>query len=127
MAEPLIEAARAQATRMRAEVLRVLVPRLAGALDARRIWLFGSVARGMPSEDSDVDLLVEVGGRLAALPFKARLRIAYDAVVDAEPSHGCDVVPLSSEEIARKIASGNPFFREVWAAKELLYEHRSPA
>lgn len=97
-----------------------LVPPLAAALEAKRIWLFGSVARGEATEGSDADILVEVGDRIARERFLDRMSLAYAARHVARLPFECDIVPLSSEEIAEKLRSGNPFFRDLWAEKDTL-------
>lgn len=98
---------------MREMALRVLVPPLVRRLDARRIWLFGSVAQGVPSKDSDLDVLVEVGENAAGLPFKERAAAAYDVVADAPLTFGCDVIPWTTAELAAKHRAGGPFFRTL--------------
>lgn len=87
---------------------------------AKRIWLFGSVARGEAMEGSDADILVEVGDRMARERFLDRMSPAYAARHVARLPFECDIVPLSSEEIAEKLRSGNPFFRDLWAEKDTL-------
>ena len=116
--------AQKRAASMREMALRVLVPPLVRRLDARRIWLFGSVARGVPSKDSDLDVLVEVGENAAGLPFKERVAAAYDVVADAPLAFGCDVIPWTTAELAAKHRAGGPFFRTLWGERELLYERR---
>ncbi len=116
--------ARERAASMREMAIRVLVPALARRLDARRIWLFGSVARGVPSGDSDLDVLVEVGENVAGLPFKERVAAAYDVVACAPLAFGCDIIPWTTAELAAKHQAGGPFFRILWGERELLYGRR---
>ncbi len=115
--------AKRRAAAMREAALANLVPALAQGLHARRIWLFGSVARGVPSRDSDLDVLVEVGDALAALPFKERVAAAYDIVARASLSFGCDIIPWTQAELAAKKCAGGPFFRTLWGERDLVYEH----
>lgn len=115
--------ARRRAALMRELALAKLVPALAQGLRARRIWLFGSVARGVPSRDSDLDVLVEVGEALAALPFKERVAAAYDIVAGASLPFGCDIIPWTQAELAAKECAGGPFFRTLWGERDLVYEH----
>ena len=117
-------AARRRAAAMRATALSVLVPALARGLCARRIWVFGSVARGVPSRDSDLDVLVEVGDTLAALPFKERVAAAYEIAARASLPFGCDIIPWTQAELAAKRRAGGPFFRTLWEERDLVYEHR---
>ena len=99
-----------------------LVPPLVEALEAKHIWLFGSVARNDAMEDSDADILVEVGDRVANHRFMDRMGLAYAARKEARLPFSCDIVTLSSEEIAEKLKTGNPFFRDLWKEKELIHE-----
>ncbi|MHB1752783.1 MAG: nucleotidyltransferase domain-containing protein, partial [Acidiferrobacter sp.] len=116
-------AARRRAAAMRDTALSVLVPALAQGLCARRIWVFGSVARGVPSRDSDLDVLVEVGDALAGLPFKQRVAAAYEIVARASLPFGCDIIPWTQAELAAKQRADGPFFRTLWEERDLIYEH----
>ena len=55
-----------------------VVRRLVEAYQPERIYLFGSVARGDASADSDYDLLVVVPDN--ALPERRRSRLAYESL-----------------------------------------------
>ena len=65
---------------LRGELIRRLRKRLAGWIDLRGAWLFGSVARGEAGKDSDVDVLIiaddlespELHGRLSRLQADVR-------------------------------------------------------
>jgi len=59
-------------------VLAELVRRLVEAYQPERIYLFGSVARGDASPDSDYDLLLVVPDD--APPERRRSRLAYEAL-----------------------------------------------
>ena len=72
------EAAVAQRSARLEAALPGLTDRLV-ALGARRVWLFGSLAWGVPHERSDIDLAVE------GLP-KDQFWEAYGAVLDEAPS-----------------------------------------
>ena len=118
--QALVARARAHSRVLRDACVARLVPPLAAALEAKRIWLFGSVARGEAMEGSDADILVEVGDKIARDRFLDRMTLAYAARHAARLPFACDIVPLSSEEIAEKLRSGSPFFRDLWAEKVRL-------
>ncbi len=116
----LIERAQRHSRAMRDACVERLAPLLAAALEAKHVWLFGSVARREATQGSDADVLVEVGGRFADDRFMDRMSLAYAARRQARLPFSCDIVTLSSEEIADKRKAENPFFREIWKEKELI-------
>jgi predicted nucleotidyltransferase len=118
--EMLVERAQRNSRAMRNACMERLVPSLAAALEAKHIWLFGSVARNEAMADSDADILVEVGDRIAEDRFLDRMSLAYVARQEARLPFACDIVTLSSEEIAEKLKTSNPFFHELWKEKEIL-------
>lgn len=120
--EALILRAQRHSRAMRDICAERLAPPLAEALEAKHIWLFGSVARNDAMDDSDADILVEVGDRVAHHRFMDRMNLAYAARKEARLPFSCDIVPLSSGEIAEKLKTGNPFFRDLWKEKELIHE-----
>jgi predicted nucleotidyltransferase len=120
--QTLVLRAQRHSRAMRDVCVERLVPPLAEALEAKHIWLFGSVARNDAMEDSDADILVEVGDRVANHRFMDRMGLAYAARKEARLPFSCDIVTLSSEEIAEKLKTGNPFFCDLWKEKELIHE-----
>lgn len=117
----LVARARAHSRILRDLCATRLVPPLTAALEAQHIWVFGSVARQEATEGSDADILVEVGDRFAHERVLDRMSRAYTARHEARLPFSCDIVTLSSEEIAEKLRSGNPFFRDLWAEKEVIW------
>jgi uncharacterized protein len=77
----------------------------------QKVILFGSYAHGTPTEDSDVDLLVES-------PLHAAARIA--AVVD----HPCalDILVRSPSDLEASLARKGVFATEVLRTGMVLYE-----
>ena len=73
------------------------VRRLRGSLDAERIYLFGSRARGEANEDSDYDFLVVV--RDSPLPRYKREQLAFRALCGLGIAK--DVVVFTREEFDR--------------------------
>ena len=110
---------RLDATALRVDFAReVAAPALAKAFGARRIWLFGSVAKGEAEQFSDIDLLVDAGVGMGA---KERLFKAAEVIesLDDIPC-GVDVIVLTEDEIQSK--SGISSIKSVLAERKVIYE-----
>lgn len=88
-------------------------------LDAvRRLLLFGSVARGTHSADSDIDVLAVVADSADLLTVEDRLReIGYDIMLDRGTVFSIHAVGEST----LKDRSDHPFFRNVLAEAETVH------
>jgi len=95
-------------------VLRRVASTIARRFRPRRIVLFGSHAEGRAGPDSDLDLLVIVSRTVAS----SRIRCALP---DSIP---IDVLVRTQREVDRRLAAGDPFFREVLGKGKVLYESR---
>lgn len=106
------EAAAARHALLEAE-LPALVRSLV-ALGAKRVVLFGSLARGDVRSTSDIDLLVvlDMPGR-----FADRLAAVYDAI---DPGVGVDALVYTSEELA-ELSRTRPFVQRVLREGRELY------
>lgn len=94
----------------------VAAPLLAKALGCKRVWVFGSTSTERSRSDSDVDILVEGGEGLSA---SKRLSIAYDIISSLDVPCGCDVVVLTTDELAaRKEVS---FIKSMLQERTLVY------
>ena len=87
-----------------------------------RILLFGSHARGTPTDDSDVDVLV-----VMRLP-RGRRDVRQAATIrDRVPApFPMDLLVRSPEQIARRLAQGDSFVAEVLRHGRLMYEAEHP-
>jgi len=103
------------------ETREKLLPALIECLHARRVWVFGSTARGTATADSDVDVFVECGDTLAHLRWLDRQALASEACAVARQNGytlPCDVIVWTSAEIGRNA----PFWRTVRAEGIPIYE-----
>jgi len=93
------------------------VPRLARALAVDRIMLFGSYAKGVARDGSDVDLLVVVNTEeiTAALQRRARQLTA-----DCFPR--VDVVLCTRREIAEAETASSPFLASILGSAVIVFE-----
>lgn len=104
------------ATRVSADQIIAFVDRIAAGFKPRRIVLFGSYARGSPTEDSDVDLLI-TRQRWSMSPLTAAGRIRVELGVP----FSMDLIVRSEADIQRRIAGGDGFLREVLETGITLY------
>lgn len=81
-----------------------------------RIILFGSYARGEPTPDSDVDLLVVVPYNGKCWEMASRIRGHF------RPGFPLDLVVRSPAELRRRVAMGDVFLRDVCDRGTVLYE-----
>jgi predicted nucleotidyltransferase len=81
-----------------------------------RIILFGSYGYGRPRPESDVDLLVVMDTALRETEQAVRICQAI------EYHFGLDLIVRTPETIARRLALGDPFLKEVVSKGQLLYE-----
>jgi uncharacterized protein len=83
-----------------------------------RIILFGSHARGTPTRDSDVDMLV-------IMPLARGRRGVWQAAAIRErvgAPFPMDVIVRSPREIARRLERGDAFITEVLRHGRVMYE-----
>ena len=79
--------------------------------------MFGSYARGEPTQDSDLDLLVVMASNE---PMAQRiLRVAEVAQVRFLPM---DLLVYTPNEISERLAKGDSFIAEILAKGRVLYQ-----
>lgn len=81
-----------------------------------KIVLFGSYARGRPTADSDVDILVVMPYNQGSVRKSAEIRLAL------RTQFPVDVLVRSPEEIKRRLAMGDSFIESVLRDGKVLYE-----
>ena len=102
------------------EDIERLVRRIAEEFHPQKIILFGSYARGKPTPDSDVDLLV-------ILPFEGHS--AYKAAeirLEVGGAFPMDLVVRTPATVRRRLAMGDQFLHEVLEEGKTLYEADHP-
>src|SRR5438046_9703524 len=91
--------------------------RVAREFRPEKIVIFGSYARGTPTEDSDVDVLV-------VMPLARGQRDVRQAAAIRErvrASFPMDVIVRSPQQIARRLAQGAGFIDDVLRHGPLMY------
>jgi len=99
------------------EVLQAMVHRLVTGLHPYKIILFGSYVYGIPTADSDVDLLVILDSH--ARPVDRYLRVSR--LLRPRP-FPLDLLVKTPKEIAQALERNDPFMREIIAQGRVLYE-----
>jgi predicted nucleotidyltransferase len=90
--------------------------RIAAEYRPQRIVLFGSYARGTPTPDSDVDLLVIMAfeGKSVHKSVEIRLKL--------HPRFPLDLLVRTPEAVQRRLDMGDCFMRDVVENGRILYE-----
>ncbi len=90
--------------------------RIGREFDADRIVLFGSHARGVATDDSDVDLLIilpfEGKSVIQSVEIRMRLRQAFPV----------DLIVRTPEKVRDRLDMGDDFLREILEEGKVLYE-----
>lgn len=92
--------------------LKAIADRLRDRYGAERVLVlvYGSVARGKPTEHSDIDLLV-----VAATQERFYERMGSVLAIVRDISHGIPLAPivLTPEELSTRLARGDQFVQEI--------------
>ncbi len=98
--------------------IQQIVRRLVEGYQPQQIILFGSMAYGDPDEDSDIDLLIVK--ETTETPLERRTRVRQ-LVFDPERRIPFSSLVLTPEELARRLALGDPFYQEIVRQGKVLY------
>jgi predicted nucleotidyltransferase len=99
--------------------IQELADRIAREFDPERIILFGSYARGNPTPDSDVDLLV-------MLDFEGKgFWKSLEILNRVDPRFLADVLARRPDDTARRYADGDPLVRDALDHGKVLYERNN--
>lgn len=97
---------------LRGELIRRLRDRLSAWPDLHGAWLFGSVARGDASSDSDIDLLI-VAEDLQSLDLHDRLS-HLQADVRSWTGNDLQLVEHSPSSWRKLVRAKNPLIEQIW-------------
>lgn len=98
-----------------------VMKKLGGRLNS--IILYGSVASGNATKDSDIDVLIIVKGKEKRKIERDVLDISYE--VDFENNFETFIVPIymTPKEIGREIKSGSYFMKDLLTQGAVLYDN----
>ena len=94
-----------------------VIQRLASKLQPEKIIIFGSYAYGVPTPDSDVDLLVIMETNASA----TERYLAVSGLLYPRP-FPVDILVRTPDEIQQALHSGDFFIREIVTQGRVLYE-----
>lgn len=100
----------------RTSEIKTYVKRLAQEFNPERVILFGSHARGKPTEDSDVDLLVVMNCRKDPTDQAVEIRWRIPRTFPM------DLLVRRPAEIRRRITMGDSFIATIMKEGRVLYE-----
>lgn len=100
------------------EIAYMIKNRIVENINPKSIVLFGSVARGVEREDSDIDILV-IWDEQKDLPNVKR-RILLRKIIGMVESP-LDVLTCTSEELYKALEDKNSFTSRIIAEGELIY------
>ena len=90
--------------------------RIAEEFHPKSIWLFGSYASGVPTEDSDVDFLIVMESELHPARQASMIRVML------RPPFPVDLVVHTPQEIRARLSQGDSFLSSIFARGRKLYE-----
>jgi predicted nucleotidyltransferase len=96
--------------------IAALAKQIGQRFHAERIILFGSCARGKPTPDSDVDLLVVMRTRRRPAEQATAIRRAVDFPFPV------DLLVRTPRQVKDRLAMGDCFIREIVTQGKVLYE-----
>jgi predicted nucleotidyltransferase len=99
--------------------LRKVGEKIAELPGVEKVILFGSYARGNPTPDSDVDLLVVWKTRRPRLDCRMRISALF-----LDRSFPMDIVVRTPKQVRESLAGFDPFIQEVHSYGKVLYEKK---
>jgi predicted nucleotidyltransferase len=96
--------------------IRALARQIGREFRPQKVILFGSYARGTPTEDSDVDLLV-------VMPFEGKpVYKAAEILFKTNPVFALDIIVRSPQAVRERLALQDGFVEEIFREGKVLYE-----
>jgi predicted nucleotidyltransferase len=103
---------------IRREKIQEFVNRVVKRFQPRKVILFGSYACGIPTEDSDVDIMLVMPHRGPGSSLATRVLLACPR------DFSLDLMVRSPAEIRRRVEMGDAFLTEVTTKGVVLHESR---
>jgi uncharacterized protein len=100
--------------------IRRFARQVAERFEPDRIILFGSYGYGRPHANSDVDVLV-------IMPARNELDQAARICLAVERTFPLDLIVRSPHNLARRLAEGDWFLREIVSQGKVLYDKVDPS
>jgi uncharacterized protein len=102
--------------RIHVEVINRISQQIAERFKPQKIILFGSYAYGIPTPESDIDLLVIMETSLKEIQQAQQIRQFLN------PLFGIDLLVHTKENLEKRLKMGDLFLQEVVSKGKVLYE-----
>ncbi len=102
--------------RISAEVIAGITRQIVERFKPQKIILFGSYAYGIPTPESDIDLMVVMETSLKEIQQAQQIRQYLN------PLFGIDLLVHTTSNLAKRLDMGDPFLQEVVSKGKVLYE-----
>ena len=102
--------------------IQQIVRRLIESYQPQQIVLYGSLAYGEPDEDSDIDLLIIK--ETTETPLERRVHVRR-LVSDPQRRVPFSPLVLTPDELASRLAVGDPFYREILHRGKVLHGQKT--
>lgn len=98
------------------EQIQEIARRIGEEFSPQRVILFGSYARGNPTRDSDVDLLIIKSFKGSSVKKSVEIRLKV------RPPFPVDLLVRTPEKIQERLEMGDSFMRDILTKGKVLYE-----
>lgn len=103
-----------------ASLIDSIVSRLVEKIDVEKVILFGSYVTGMPTKDSDIDLLV-----IANTKERGIRRYAIISEILEPRKIPMDIIVKTPAEIKKRENLFDPFIKSIFKTGKVLYEKKA--
>lgn len=100
------------------EEASIVVRRIVDSYKPEKVILFGSLARGKVSKDSDIDLLI-IKNSHKKRPF--RVKDVFTAIRGMERRYPLDAIVYTPSELERRVFLGDYFITRVLTEGKVVY------
>ncbi len=98
------------------DIIQAFSKQVVAEFHPKSIWLFGSYAYGVPTDDSDVDFLIVMDTVLHPARQASIIRVKL------RPTFPVDLVVHSPQEIQERLSQGDTFLRSIFTYGRRLFE-----
>ena len=100
------------------ELIDNIVKKIVDNVHPKMIILFGSYARGNPSEDSDIDLIV-----IKDSDLKPGKRAQEIDILFSDRTFPLDIIVYTPEEVKRFKDVNGSFIKDIFESGEIVYDY----
>lgn len=102
----------------RKEIVNQIIEKIKRSYKPEKIILFGSYARGNPTKDSDIDLLIV---KETNQKHRQRMLTVRKIITEENGLVGIDILVYTPEEIAERLKMNDSFISKIFKKGNVLY------